>query len=67
MPAEPALRSTPAAIAAGWSSEAIAIRQSSGLSMPAARSSSASATCTTPSQSAPPRTAARAAGTAPCP
>ena len=35
--------------------------------MPARRSSSASATCTTPSQSAPPRTAARAAGTAPWP
>ena len=58
-----------AAIEAGVdvSAGSIDMRQSRGPSMPAARSSSASATCTTPSHCAPPRTAALAAATAPCP
>ena len=65
--ADPADRSTSAAMAAAWSCSGTAIRHRIGSSRPAWRSSSASATCTTPSQSAPPAIAARAAGTAPWP
>jgi hypothetical protein len=52
-----------ASAAAGWGSD----RTSSGVEIPAWRSSSASSTSATPSQAAPARTAARATGTAPCP
>jgi len=58
--AEPGLASAPA-------DESGRVLVGYGTSTPARRISSASATWTTPSQPAPPRTAARAAGTAPWP
>ncbi len=61
--AEPAVTSMPASMAAAGSP--IAISASTGAVMPARRSSSPSAASTTPSQVAPPASAARAAGTIP--
>jgi hypothetical protein len=62
---EAAVTSTPARIASPGSP--MAIRHSTGAVIPSARSASASARSAVPSQSAPPASAARAAGIMPCP
>ena len=59
--------SMPAATAGPMSSPAGHSQARTGASMPAARSSSASVGVATPSDAAPPRTAALADSTAPCP
>ena len=62
---EPAVRSTSYLIASAGSPKVI--RQSTGAVIPACRSATASARSATPSQLAPPASAARAAGTMPWP
>ena len=65
--AVPAVRSTPAAMARACGASGVPDRQSTGTVKPASRSAMASASWTTPSQVAPPASAADAEGSMPWP